>query len=252
MRARTIEERPIIQYWHSEEIPDEITELTATFRNLNPDLRHVVFDETGAREFITKHFTAREVAAFDACAVPAMQADYFRYCAVFVLGDIYADVDFRCLRPLSALIEKVSDGLLFRTEPEGSLINGFFLFEASEHPLLRLVLDVATTNIERRIEHRVNVVTGPWIFNGLEILRRVGSIDSARQQAAGAPFERFANSLLTVVSDCARLEEAFENVHILPFDVASNWIGSAGSPLTYRQTDAHWVNWSKSGRGIFR
>jgi mannosyltransferase OCH1-like enzyme len=251
MHTHAVEERSILQYWHSENVPDEIAKLTATFRACNPGLRHLVFDEAEAREFITQHFTTREVAAFDACAVPAMQADYFRYCAVFVLGGIYADADFRCLQPLQALIEKVEGGLLFRREPLGNLINGFFIFETPKHPLLRLAIDVATTNIETRVEHRVSVVTGPWIFSGLETVHRAGSIDSVRQRATGKPFEQFANSMLAAVSDYVQVEKAFEDVKVMSFDLAKNWLGHA-EDLAYKQTDAHWVNWRRGGKDIFR
>src|SRR5690348_1645791 len=91
---------PIIQYWHSEQVPEQIAELTATFRDLNPALPHLVFSEAKAEEFIAEHFEAREVAAFRSCAVPAMQADYFRYCAALALGGIYSDVSFYCRCPL--------------------------------------------------------------------------------------------------------------------------------------------------------
>ncbi|HSN78450.1 MAG TPA: DNA topoisomerase, partial [Anaerolineae bacterium] len=34
------------------------------------------------------------------CAIPAMQADYFRYCAALADGGVWADVDLRCQRAL--------------------------------------------------------------------------------------------------------------------------------------------------------
>jgi mannosyltransferase OCH1-like enzyme len=242
---------PIIQYWHKSDIPPEVAKLLKTFGECNPSMHHMVFSEERAREFIGENFSAREVAAFDACAVPAMQADYFRYCAVLELGGVYVDADFCCLRPFQPLIEQTNGGMLFRVEP-GNLINGFFLFETSGHPLLRLALDVATVNIERRAAQQVNVVTGPWIFTGLEILHRVGSIDAARQRAAGQQFEAFANSMLEAVVDYERVTEAFESLYVAPFSWAKRWIGNAESRLPYKDTEVHWVNWNRSGATIFR
>lgn len=145
-----------------------------TFRDLNPDVTHHVFTEASADEFIAANFTSRELAAFRACAVPAMQADYFRYCAVLTLGGIYADVDFCCAVPLQPLAHATSDGLLFQNA-KGDIINAFFVFDAPNHPLLRLAVDVATENISLRAADKVHMVTGPWIFTILNRLSPVGA-----------------------------------------------------------------------------
>lgn len=243
---------PIVQYWHSPEVPSEITKLTTSFRNLNPSSRHVLFDECRARAFIAERFGAREVAAFDACAVPAMQADYFRYCAVFALAGVYADADFRCLRPLDPLIERLPGGTLFRSK-FGHLCNGFFVFKRPEHPFLRLALDIATANIERRVGQSVNVVTGPWVFLALEAVHRFGSLEETRRRVSlvsDEKLERIASSVLGAIGGYERVVEAFEDVTIAPLELP-NWIGHPDARPAYKQTDLHWVNWQR-GRSIFR
>jgi hypothetical protein len=245
-------ELPIIQYWHSEKVPAEIGELIATFRDRNPDLPHMVFCEAEAESFIAEHFTRREVAAFRSCAVPAMQADYFRYCAVLALGGIYVDADFHCLRPLQTLIDEASAGMLFRGLPHGGIVNGIFLFRAPGHPLLRLALDVATANIERRVATKVHMVTGPWIFTGLSALRGPNSAALLRRAAADPALSRLAESFVGAAGDRARIAMAFEDVRIAPFTVAENWIEISVSPLQYKQSEDHWVNWNRRGTTIFR
>lgn len=240
----------LVQYWHSEQVPAEIEVLTETFRELNPDLHHRVYCEREAEEFIANNYTSREVAAFRACAVPAMQADYFRYCAVLAQGGIYADADFRCVQPLRGLIDGVAGGLLFRREPQTTLINGFFAFDAPGHPLLRLTLDVATANIERRAARKVHAVTGPWLFTSLAALNRLGSFDAGRK--AGAGVHRLAEVLVEAIGDFARVTEAFERVRVVPFRTALDWIGEAGTPLAYKQSDEHWIHWPERKGSIFR
>jgi mannosyltransferase OCH1-like enzyme len=240
----------LVQYWHSELVPAEIEELTATFRDLNPDLCHRVYCEGEAEEFIAAHYTSREVAAFQACAVPAMQADYFRYCAVLALGGIYADADFRCVRPLRGLVETTTGGLLFRREPKTTVINGFFAFDAPGHPLLQLALDVATANIEHRAAKRVHAVTGPWIFTSLAALHRLGSFEAGR--GALVRVNRLQEVLGEAIGDFARVTEAFERVRIVPFRTAMDWIGEAGAPLAYKQGDEHWIDWHERNGSIFR
>jgi mannosyltransferase OCH1-like enzyme len=240
---------PIIQYWHSPEIPGEVAELTATFRDRNPELRYLLFDEAAAETLIAEHLTAREVAAFRSCAVPAMQADYFRYCAILVLGGVYADVGFQCLRPLQTLIETADEGMLFTRKPQ--IINGFFLFKGPGHPFLRLVLDVATANIEKRVAETVNKVTGPWIFTGLEFIHRAGSLEAVRRMIIGEDGERLANPALDVIEDYTRVDTAFEGVRIAPMELAGKWIARPLAQLQYKQSETRWVGWHRRGN-IFR
>ena len=241
---------PIVQYWHSEDVPAEVRALTATFRDQNPGLRHLLFSEAEADEFIAEHFTDREVAAFRACAVPAMQADYFRYCAVLAMGGIYSDVGFRCLRPLRGLMEETDGGLVLR-KSRGQIINGFFLFKAPGHPLLRLTLDVATGQIESRTSENVWSVTGPWIFTVLDAFNRLESPDAVRRVVAERGIATSPEPILRVVDDHALVVAAFEGVQVLSREKARHWIGRPRNPLPYKRSETHWVGWDKR-ETIFR
>jgi Glycosyltransferase sugar-binding region containing DXD motif len=242
----------IVQYWHAPPTPADVQEHVATFKRLNPDLRHRIFSESEASDFIAAHLTERELAAFQACAVPAMQADYFRYCALFVQGGIYSDVDYRCLNPLATLAAESDAGMLFRTEPESHLTNAFFLFDESGHPFPRLALDVATQNIERRAGERVNVVSGPWIFSILATLHDRGAMDRHETERAGPGMKRLLSSVFDAVGDFKRITEAFEGVRIAPFELARKWIDHPPRAPRYKQGDDHWVNWRRSRGSIFR
>lgn len=250
---------PIIQYWHAAEAPDYIADLLAGFDDLNPELPHLVFDETQAADFIAARFGERELAAFRACAVPAMQADYLRYCAVFALGGVYSDADYRCLRPLGPLVAAGGPQLFRRPDAE-AISNGFFAFPDPGHPLLRLALDVATTNIEQRVAETVNMVTGPAVFTGLRLLYEAGSMEGLYRHVADSQWERFATGtwepllepFAAAVGSYERVADAFVDVDVSDFDAAMTWVGPPDSPLPYKRTDLHWVAWSRSRRTIFR
>jgi hypothetical protein len=267
---------PIIQYWDTEELPDYVGELIAGFRRLNRDMEHLIFSERTAGEFIEEHFGEREAAAFRACAVPTMQSDFFRYCAVYVLGGAYVDVAFSCLSPLRSLFDGVDGGRLFRKDPPGYLLSGFFLFRAPGHPLPRLVLDVATSNIEQRAAERVQMVTGPWILSSLSLLYELGRRESLREGVAEGGVARLAEPLcreaaavvptpgarkwigrmveplIDAVGDYSRLTDAFEDICITPYEEALNWIGEPDSGLPYKRSDRYWLNWQREGRSIYR
>lgn len=268
-------ELPIVQYWHSDELPAEVTAPMATFRDRNPGMPHLAFDREGAEALIAKHHSEREVAAFRACAVPAMQADYFRYCAILALGGVYADVGYRCLRPLGPLLEAGEGGTLFALGDRGVVINGFFYFGSPGHPLLRLALEVATTNIEQRVAEQVQMVTGPWIFSALNLLRRLGeegaparagedddlsglsgafaerAVAMAPTPAGRATVPQMVDPLLRTVGGRDRLARAFEGVRVLPFDGSGAATVEPVQPLPYKQDEEYWINWQKRGESIF-
>lgn len=240
---------PLVQYWHSPTVPTDVARMIATFEDRNPDLRHMLFDRAGAESLIGEHLSTRELAAFRACAVPAMQADYFRYCAGFVLGGICCDVDYYCARSLGPLIAGTNSGLLFQT-PNQTVHNGFVVFPSSGHPLLRLALDVATANIERRTWEDVWWMTGPGVCTVLWALHKYGSFDAVRERAAARGVEADVLQVFPAVGEYTRVTEAFTGIRISPFAVARVWLQKPETPPRYKQGPLHWNNWQHRGNSI--
>jgi mannosyltransferase OCH1-like enzyme len=247
------DDRPLIQYWHEEHPPTYISELLISFRDRNPDMRHLILNESTATELIEEHFTEREIAAFHACAIPAMQADYLRYCAVLALGGVYADADYRCVGELRSL--SGAGGVLFERPrptdelPSGVLINAFFAFDSPGHPLLKLAMEIATKNIEARVTESVWGTTGPVIFTALVLLRRLGSIDAFLQFTRDQRLEVALDGkrkwdpefFCAAVGDYARVAEALEGVSVLPCSALDKWI-SDEVQAPYKRTEDHYLN----------
>jgi len=240
-------EVPIIQYWDTDDVPDYIARLTETFADLNPRRRHLLFNEQRAEQLIRETFSARELAAFRSCEPAAMQADYFRYCAILALGGIYADADFRCVGDLGDLISGGMGGRLFRG-PKGNVLNGAFAFGAAGHPFLRLTLEIATANIEGRISDQVYFVTGPPIFTTLASLHWLGSFDALLARVSGSGRERFVRSYCDTIGDYDRVTCAFEGVGIVPV-VEWQEVVRPVERLPHQCSEAHWT---RSDRKIFR
>jgi Glycosyltransferase sugar-binding region containing DXD motif len=239
---------PVVQYWHCERVPELVVESMATFEACNPGRRHVVFHETSAERFIAEHFTDREVAAFRACAVPAMQADYFRYCAIHALGGLYSDVGWRCVSDLQPLLPTPSRGKLFLA-PAGNIINGVFAFGSPGHLLLELTLEVATANIERRISDRVYFTTGVPILIFLLELPRFGSFDAMIARSAGTRLQPLVRAYCEVIGDFARVEPALEGVERVEPDRYRPFIRPAERLAASARGTVHW---SEVEGGIFR
>jgi hypothetical protein len=264
MGESPISGQAIVQYWDSEEVPAEVAALLATFEGSDPGLPHLVFSERGAAEFIAERFGGRHAEAFGACAVPAMQADYLRYCAVYALGGVYVDADFRGLAPLRGLLEGPHTGTLFgrpelpprwrtpefewreRVGPYRVVMNSIFAFPSAGHPLLELTIEIATANVESRVAEDVALATGPAIFTSLYLLRELGSFDAFLAYAEGGALEPSSRLLCETVGDHERIATAFAGVRMPPVEEAHVWVGGPEAPLFYKDTEAHWVNVTSS------
>jgi len=244
---------PLIQYWHNESVPDEVEALFARMSEHNPDLRQMVFNQTTAKAFIETHFGAREVAAFQACAVPAMQADYFRYCAVHVLGGFYCDADCICAGSLLPLLE--ADGILVESmSMSETLNNNLFAFRDPGHLFPKLAMEIATAAIENRLRENVSAVTGPVIFNLLWRGFKRRSFDAWLDEAKGTSglvgeekgVARQVEAIRLAVGDYARLASAFDGVRVLAWADILDVITPGSNQLAYKETRSHFTNWEGS------
>lgn len=251
---------PLIQYWDDGRPPDDVAALLDAVGHANPGMRQLVFDRAGAETLIAERFSARELAAFRACAVPAMQADYFRYCAAHALGGAYVDADFRPLGPLWPLLGGARDGLLFgrahiprgwpadlfgdreRVGPYWIVANSVFLLRAPGHPLARLAIDVATANVERRVCEDVAAVTGPGVFTSVYLLDRLGSFDAFLEFAAAGALAPSARLFCEVVGDPGRAAEALDGIRVAPFECTREALLEVVDELEYKSTEVHWRN----------
>jgi hypothetical protein len=239
----TAESVDLVQYWHAPQPPDYMTALIDSFRRHRKG-SHTLFDQRSADRFIATHFSPREQQAFRDCAVPAMQADYFRYCAILVLGGAYVDADVLCYADVSPLLdEPFADGLLFRRD-NGNIMNGFFVFRGPASPFLRLVLDVATANIERRLAEDVWLTTGPGLFTYLDVLNWSGSFDAFLEEQRSHEYEAipaFAQLLCETIGDFARVQDAFSGIQVSEESKLKPYFIQAPEPLAYKDTTDHWT-----------
>jgi hypothetical protein len=230
----------VVQYWDAEEVPDYIAAEVATFVDMNPGFQHLLFSESAAEEFIAEHFGGRELAAFRACGVPAMQADYFRLCAGLVLGGVYVDVDFRCIAPLAPIVPDPGKICLFRATG-GNVFSGLLAFRAAGHPFFELALEISTANIERRFPDSVYHVAGPPIFFVLAALHRAGSLDEILSKVKGPRFRAILRAYLDVIGDYDRVTVAFQGVEIQPPGAHLDFVRPSAD-FAYKSTESHWLN----------
>jgi mannosyltransferase OCH1-like enzyme len=161
MSPGTAAKATIFQFW-DESPPSAVSQLMDTWQNAGPMFDYKFFDQAAASEFVSSNFDARTSAAFARCAVPAMKADFFRYCALLVHGGVYADADIERVGDIAQLFNSCHRGVLFTRQTR--IANDFMIMRAPADPLMRHVLNQAILNIESRASNSVWQVTGPGIM----------------------------------------------------------------------------------------
>ncbi|UOM37207.1 glycosyltransferase family 32 protein [Acuticoccus sp. I52.16.1] len=151
----------LFQFWNSPEPPAEVAALMDTWK-ADPDFVYRRFTEADAEAYIAQRFEARTLAAYRACAIPAMQADLFRYCALYEEGGVYVDADSENGGNLAGFIADAPRGMLMTREVR--IANDFLFVRAARDPLYEKVIRQAVENIEQRISNNVWAVTGPAIM----------------------------------------------------------------------------------------
>lgn len=87
----------IVQFWDSDIIPPDVALLMRGWAASVPDGKYSLFNDVSARDFISENFGAVFLAAYDYCFHPAMKADYFRLCFLYINGGAYVDADEKIL-----------------------------------------------------------------------------------------------------------------------------------------------------------
>ena len=268
----------LFQYWDTPLPPPEIARWVDGFRLHNSEFEHVLLNEATADDFIARHYGQREVRAFRACAVPAMQADFIRLCVIDTMVGIYVDADNQSLRPLAELIARAPHALT--TTWLGQLSNSFLMFRRPHNPFIRACLALVLENIERRRFKSTFSATGPAVFCALQVvidplctektLRAFGiatpepllafnseaiadsvkvSPESGPGQASHerhwmtckAEFLELLQHARSLLAPTPELIAAFNCVTIVDTFEASPWIGS--DQPAYKRGDRHWFNW---------
>lgn len=158
----------MFQYWDKVKPPNEVQRMMRSWKN-HPGYRLFLFSHPKARSFIKHNFPEAQFNAFMKCAVPAMQADFFRYCILYKHGGIYIDADIRLgegkFDALKEIIDSTDRGLIMTRQK--AIANDFIFVRRPEDPLIAKVIETATANIENKISNNVWEVTGPGIMTQL-------------------------------------------------------------------------------------
>jgi hypothetical protein len=240
--SRTDIPKVIVQFWHDlDEIPEDVQECLDSWEPLEKQgFMRVLFDDAGARRFISKRLGGSYVAAFDLCHHPAMRCDYFRLVYILTHGGFYVDADeiyqgtdcnrfFRDNRlKIQPLCYDTGTGTMIKPDvfirkleysPDWIFyVNNNPLIAPAYHPVIRLALDRATRILLSYVEERLEIqsTTGPGNLTASLVRHSIASKLNGRKH---------------------------------DFLILSNWEATSISPLllSYRNDERNWRLWNSSG-----
>lgn len=154
----------LIQYWDTGAPPPEVAALMRTWAE-DAAFDYTAYDRDTALDYLRRHFRRPVRAAFRKCRIPAMQADFFRYCALLAGGGVYVDADTANGGGMAAMLSGAGRGCLMNRR--GKIANDFLYFAAPGDPLMSAVVAQAMANIEAEVSQNVWLVTGPGILTGM-------------------------------------------------------------------------------------
>lgn len=179
--------RRLVQYWDdSPAIPADVEECMTSWSPLEVrGFIRTIFNRHTALEYIAGFYSDRHIAAFEACAHPAMRSDYFRLCFVAQEGGFYVDADDHYLGgdisqvfaddrlKLQPMCYDTATETMVRSEvftrpdrhEDGWIyyVNNNPLIAPSAHPVVRLALHRATSALLHRGWRRRDIqsIAGP-------------------------------------------------------------------------------------------
>lgn len=150
----------IVQFWHTKSKPLQIENACSSWQ-FEPGYSYKCFSTITAREFISKHLDKDTLTAFDHCALPAEQADFFRLCYLWEKGGIYADCDDILIGNIRPLVQTQSNLVLLK-EPFG--IGNNIIIAAPKHPVIGAALQRAKASLLTKLQTMTWFKTGPGLL----------------------------------------------------------------------------------------
>jgi len=117
------------QFWDTGNPPEDVAGLMRQWKDILPEDEYCAFDDGAAQEFIRDELGSDFAKWYDTCWHPAMKADMFRLCALYVRGGTYSDADLEVKQDFphlkGALTQRPS--FLFRTNKSLVKITNSFM-----------------------------------------------------------------------------------------------------------------------------
>lgn len=121
--------------------PQKSLESIHSWLTSHPPLQWYYMDDEKCDQFIKDNFTKEFYNMYSLLPFGVMKADVWRVAVVYVYGGIYADLDTKCLKPISTWLKPEYD-LIVGVETKHGSINNYTFAASPKHPALLTVLNL--------------------------------------------------------------------------------------------------------------
>jgi mannosyltransferase OCH1-like enzyme len=160
----------VMQTWEHKRLGAEFQAIVDTWKTHNPRYEFVMMDAADREQFIRAHFQQSVIDAYARIIPGAYKSDLFRYCYLWVMGGVYADIDTLCLGELDEFLIPGADLVvpidlnLSAHEGTHNLACGF-IAAIPQHPAMMRCIQIAVRNVQNATVPRSKLdFTGPGVL----------------------------------------------------------------------------------------
>jgi len=156
----------IFQTWKTSHVDDKMYNAVQSVIQSNPEYDYYFYTDDMCRKFILEHYGEMMLYAFDVLIPGAFKADLWRYCALWVYGGIYVDIDMIQHVPFKKFIDKDDEIILVWDNPIKEYYK-FGIFQAfiatvPQNQIIKDTLDRCYDNIIGKYHGKNSLdITGP-------------------------------------------------------------------------------------------
>ena len=162
-RAETLIPRRIMQTWKTRDLSPRMREIAQSWPMMNRGYVYSLYDDEECRRLIDVKFGARALAAYDKIEAGAFKADMWRYCALYVHGGVYVDLDTLCVGSIDSVLDPSAALVVPVDIDERNLFNAF-LAVVPRHPVMLACVDRIVAHVEAGVEQAGFDFSGPGLL----------------------------------------------------------------------------------------
>ncbi|MEO6080231.1 MAG: glycosyltransferase [Steroidobacteraceae bacterium] len=165
--------RLIFQTWKTRtQLPANYMHWSASFQQVHPEYRHVLWGDSENRAFITREFPWF-LPFYDAYPREIFRADMVRPFFLFHYGGVYSDLDTECLRPLDEVLGRgdVVLGTMGEDASAGDCIPNAMMASAPRQLFWMLVITMAIEKLREFNDPAAVSIAGPEKISGPVLLK---------------------------------------------------------------------------------
>ena len=141
--------KKIFQTWKTKDLNQGLSFLSKSFRDKNPEYEYFLYDDDDCRRLINENFDPIVLEVYDRIIPGAFKADLWRYCALYIEGGIFCDMDMICMKNFDVIIH---DDVEFFAPIDSNSRGAHDLYNAfmgsiPGHPILKRCIDTIVDNV---------------------------------------------------------------------------------------------------------